>query len=132
MSPQRINQRYFTLFFMGGALQASFRLICKHFPFYRWNDERQHQIKMTEYIKNRHTAIFTGWTSCRNSHLVLNFIGKEYSQHHDYIIIICPTLRWNKSYHAKRWIKYDGKVWLTISEKLCITLFILHFSPYST
>ena len=30
----------------------------------------------------------------------------------DYIIIICPTLRWNKTYHSKDWIKNDDKVWL--------------------
>ena len=27
------------------------------------------------------------------------------------IIIICPTLRWNKTYHFKNWIKTDDKVW---------------------
>ena len=40
-------------------------------------------------------------------------IEKEDSKHFDYIIIICPTLRWNKTYHAKEWIKHDDKVWLT-------------------
>ena len=30
----------------------------------------------------------------------------------DYIIIICPTLRWNKTYHSKDWIKFDDRVWL--------------------
>ena len=24
---------------------------------------------------------------------------------------MCPTLRWNKTYHAKPWIKNDDKVW---------------------
>ena len=39
-------------------------------------------------------------------------IEKEYNKHFDYIIIICPTLRWNKTYFAKNWIKNDDKVWL--------------------
>ena len=34
---------------------------------------------------------------------------KKYSRHFDYITIICPTLRWNKTY-AKAWIKHDDKV----------------------
>ena len=37
---------------------------------------------------------------------------KEYNKHSDYIIIICPTLRWNKTYHSRDWIKNDDKVWL--------------------
>ena len=45
-------------------------------------------------------------------HLVLGLIEKEYNKHFDCIIIICPTLRWNKAYHAKDWIKNDDKVWL--------------------
>ena len=32
--------------------------------------------------------------------------------HFYYIIIICPTLRWNKTFHAKAWISRDDKVWL--------------------
>ena len=67
---------------------------------------------MTLYIKEPHTVIFTGPTGCGKRHLVLDLIEKEYSKHFDYIIIICPTLRWNKTYHAKGWIKHDDKVWL--------------------
>ena len=51
-----------------------------------------------------HTTIFTGRTGCGKIHLVLYLIEKEYSNHFDYIIIICPTLRWNKAYHSKGWI----------------------------
>ena len=71
---------------------------------------------MTGYIKEPHTTIFTGPTSCGKTDLVLDLIQKEYSKHFDYIIIICPTLRWNKTYHAKDWIKNDDKVWLVESK----------------
>ena len=37
---------------------------------------------------------------------------KEYKKHFDYIIIICPTLRENETYHAKEWIKNDDNIWL--------------------
>ena len=67
---------------------------------------------MTGYIKEPHTTTFTGPTGCEKIHLVLRLIEKDYKIHFDYIIIICPTLRWNKTYHSKDWIKNDDKVWL--------------------
>ena len=67
---------------------------------------------MTGYIKEPHTAIFTGQTSCSKTHLVLMLIENHYNKHFDYIVIICPTLLENSTYHAKDWIKNDDKVWL--------------------
>ena len=67
---------------------------------------------MKHYIKHPNTMIFTGQTGCGKTHLVLDLIEKEYNKHFDYIIIICPTLRWNKTYHSKDWIKNDDKIWL--------------------
>ena len=64
-------------------------------------------------LHQRTTYCHIYWpTGCGKSHLVLDFIEKKYSKHFDYIIIICLTLRWNKTYHAKAWIKHDDKVWL--------------------
>ena len=67
---------------------------------------------MRGYIKKLHTAIFIGQTGCGKTHLVLGLIEKEYKRHFDYIIIICPTLQENDNYHANKWIKNDGQVWL--------------------
>ena len=67
---------------------------------------------MTDYIKEPHTTIFRGPTSCGKTHLALDLIEKEYKKHFYYIIIICPTLRWNKTYHSKDWIKNEDKVWV--------------------
>ena len=67
---------------------------------------------MTNYIKEPHTTIFTGQTGCGKTHLVLVLIEKEYKKHFDYIIIICPTIQWNDTYHVRGWIKNDDKVWL--------------------
>ena len=53
--------------------------------------------KMTEYIIELHTAIFTGQTRCGKTHLVLDLIENHYNKHFDYIVIICPTLRINKT-----------------------------------
>ena len=70
------------------------------------------ELQMTDNIKKSHTTIFTGPTDCGKTHLVLNLIEKEYNKHFDYIIIICPTVRWHKTYHSRDWIKNDDKVWL--------------------
>ena len=67
---------------------------------------------MTGYIKEPHAAIFIGQTKCGKTHLFLELIEKEYKNHVDYIIIICPTLRENSTYHAKEWIKNDDTAWL--------------------
>ena len=68
--------------------------------------------KMTDYIKDPHIVIFTGPAGCGKTHFVLDLIDKEYNKHFDYIIIIGPTLRCNKTYHTKDWIKNDNNVWL--------------------
>ena len=67
---------------------------------------------MKGYIKESHTTIFTGPTVSGKTHLILDLIEKEYKKHFDYVIIICPALQWNKTYHSKDWIKNDDKVWL--------------------
>ena len=67
---------------------------------------------MTDFIKKPHTSMFIGQAGCGKTHLVLELIEKEYKKHFDYILIICPTLRENSTYHAKEWIKDNDKVWL--------------------
>ena len=67
---------------------------------------------MTGYIKKPYTSIFIGQTGCGKTHLALGLIEKEYNKHFDYIVIICPTLKNNKTYHAKKWIKNDENFWL--------------------
>ena len=67
---------------------------------------------MTGNIKEPHTAIFTGSMGCGKTHFILELIEKQFNKHFDYIMIICPTLRWNETYQSKDWIKNDDKVWL--------------------
>ena len=96
----------------GGTLPHLFRIIFKHFSFCITLRLIQHQIKMTGYIKKSHTAIFIGQTGCGKTRLVLELIENHYNKHFEYILIICPTLRENATYHAKDWIENDDKVWL--------------------
>ena len=67
---------------------------------------------MTGYIKKPHTAVFIDQTGCGKTHLVLELIERQYNNHFDYIVIICPKLRENDTYHSKEWIKNGDSVWL--------------------
>ena len=66
-------------------------------------------MKMADYIKDPHTAVFTGPTCFRKSHLVLDLIEEEHKKHY-YIIVIFPILRWNRTYHTKDWIRHSDNV----------------------
>lgn len=61
-------------------------------------------------VKDPHTAIFSGPTGCGKTQLVLKLIEKEYRGHFENIVILCPTLRWNKTYLSRSWIWRDAYV----------------------
>ena len=64
------------------------------------------------FKKHSHTAIFSGPTSVGKTHLVLDMIETQYNKHFDKIIILCPTIRWNKTYIGRSWVIKDENVWL--------------------
>ena len=90
------------------------RIIFKHFSFYISSQIKpaSNKKRMTDYIKEPHTTIFTGPTGCGKTRLVSYLIEKIYDKHFEYIITICLMLLWNKTYHSKDWIKNDDRVWL--------------------
>ena len=59
---------------------------------------------MINYVKEAHAAIFSGPTSCGKTQRVLDLLGDEYKHHFDNVIILCPTLRWNKTYLERGYI----------------------------
>ena len=63
-------------------------------------------------LKDAHTSIFSGQTKCGKTHLVLNLLESEYRHHFEYIAVICPTLRWNKTYLTRSWIRSDPGIFL--------------------
>ena len=93
-------------------------------------------MKMIDYIKEPHTSIFIAQTGCGKTHLILELIEKEYNNHCDYIIIICPSFRENnKTSHTKDWVKNDDSVWLVDPKIISINGLksfqnIYHFSMY--
>ena len=46
-------------------------------------------------MKEWHTALFVAPTGVGKTHLALNLLETEYRNHFDFIVIICPTLRYN-------------------------------------
>ena len=64
------------------------------------------------YVKHPHTSIFSGPTSCGKTQKVLDLIEKEYKHHFENIVILCPTLRWNKTYLERSWIWKDDYVFV--------------------
>ena len=48
--------------------------------------------------------IITRMTGCGKTYYLFNFIEKNYKNHFDYIIIICPTFSWNKTYENWKYI----------------------------
>ena len=65
---------------------------------------------MINYVKEAHTAIFSGPTSCGKTQRVLDLIEKEYKGHFDNIVILCPTLKWNRTYLERPWVWKDNYV----------------------
>ena len=64
------------------------------------------------YVKQPHTAIFSGPTSCGKTQRVLDLIEKEYKHHFENIVILCPTVRWNKTYLERSWVWKDDYVFV--------------------
>lgn len=61
-------------------------------------------------IKDPHTAIFSAPTNVGKTFLALNLLETEYKNHFDFIIIICPTLAYNKTYQTRKWVWTDDSV----------------------
>ena len=49
-------------------------------------------------MKELHTALFVAPAGVGKPHLALSLLETEYRDHFDFIVIICPTLRYNSTY----------------------------------
>ena len=55
-------------------------------------------IRIKMFMKELHTALFVAPTGVGKTQLALNLLENEYRNHFDFIVIICPTLRYNSTY----------------------------------
>ena len=61
-------------------------------------------------MKEPHTALFVAPTGVGKTHLALNLLETEYKNHFGFIVIICPTLRYNSTYKSRGWVWNDPDV----------------------
>ena len=62
------------------------------------------------FTKEPHTALFLAPTGVGKTHLALSLLETEYINHFDFIVIICPTLRYNSTYKSRSWVWNDPDV----------------------
>ena len=65
-----------------------------------------------DYLKEPHTALFTGQTGCGKTERALRLIETEYINHFEFIVIISPTIKYNEAYRKRAWILTDERVTL--------------------
>ena len=61
-------------------------------------------------MKEPHTALFVAPTGVGKTHLALSLLETEHRNHFDFIVIICPTLRYNSTYKNRSWFWNDPDV----------------------
>ena len=57
-----------------------------------------------DYPKYPHSAIICGQTGCGKTEFVLDLLETEYKNIFQHIVILCPTIAWNKAYKSRKWI----------------------------
>ena len=62
------------------------------------------------FMKELHTALFVAPTGVGKTHLALSLLESEYRNHFDFIVIICPTLKYNSTYKSRSWVWNDPDV----------------------
>ena len=62
------------------------------------------------FMKEPHTALFIAPTGVGKTHLALDLLEKEYINHFDFIIIICPTPKHSETYKSQGWVWTDPEV----------------------
>ena len=61
-------------------------------------------------MKKPHTAFFIAPTGVGKTHFTLSLLENEYRNYFNFIVIICPTLRYNSTYKSRGWVWNDPDV----------------------
>ena len=67
-------------------------------------------IKKLLTMKGPYIALFVALTGVGKTHLALDLLKLEYLNHFNFIIILCPTLQYNKTYQQLKWFRTDSYV----------------------
>ena len=70
------------------------------------------------YPRIAHSAIICGATGCGKTEFVLDLLENEYLKKFTYIIVICPTLKYNEAYLNRDWLFKDtDQVFLVVPDE---------------
>ena len=61
-------------------------------------------------MKEPQIAFFLAPTGVGKTHLALSLLETEYKNHFNFMVIICPTLRYNSMYKNRSWVWNDPDV----------------------
>ena len=61
-------------------------------------------------MKEPHTALFVAPTGVEKTHLAMSLLETEYRDHLDFIVIICPTSRYNSTYKSRSWVWNEPEI----------------------
>ena len=79
------------------------------------------------FMKELPTALFVAPTGVGKTHLALSLLENEYRNHFNFIVIICPTLRYNSAYKSQSWDWNDPDVIpIELGNQLCYLIEKIH------
>ena len=54
--------------------------------------------------------IIVGMTNCGKTYYLLKMLEREFKNHFDYILLVCPTFSWNKTYQEWKYINDEDLI----------------------
>ena len=68
-------------------------------------------------LKFPHSAMFVGVMACRKTEFLLRLLETVYKNHFEFIVILYPTILYNKTYLSRKWILDDKNVFIVFDVK---------------
>ena len=87
------------------------------------------------FPKMPHSAIVSGQTGCGKTVFILDLLKKEYRGVFEHIVILCPTVKYNKTYQNCPWIWSDPEIYILDPENRlheCLSIFYDFFKGTPT
>ena len=64
------------------------------------------------FTKEAHSAIICGQTGCGKTEFILTILENEYCGVFEHIVVLCPTIKYNKAYKSREWVHKDPEIYL--------------------